>query len=183
MKPIFVATDHFNLASNEHANNKKITGYKQQWACYAFKGLLTLKGDQNVADFPTRAGVARDADIDDNNRRQLNFIAARAAGVFDLETRASPKRFTFYIDGQAYFTGNLTNVRCQATKPDGIQCKNRTVIGAAICWIHLLRKHNLAIRDSQYGKGLFAIASVSDQLHPKPIVFKKGAKVRSRQPS
>ena len=177
MKPIFVATDHFNLASNEHANNKKITGYKQQWACYAFKGLLTLKGDQNVADFPTRAGVARDEEADDNNRRQLNFIAAEAAGVFNLETRASPKRFTFYIDGQSYFTGNLTNVRCQATKPDGSQCKNRTVIGAAICWIHLLRKHNLAIRDSQYGKGLFAIASVSDQLHPKPIVFKKGVKV------
>ena len=180
MKPIYVATDHFNLASNEHANNKKITGYKQQWACYAFKGLLTLKGDQNVADFPTRAGVARDQEVDDvdTNRFQLNFIAARAAGAFDLETRASPKRFTFFIDDQAYFTGNLTNVRCQASKPDGTQCKNRTVIGAAICWVHLLRKHNLAIRDSQYGKGLYAVdTKVNAQLQPKPIVFKKGAKV------
>ena len=144
-----------------------------------FQGTANIKGDQNVADFPTRAGVSRDApDVDtDKSRFQLNHIAATAAGVFSLEARTSPKKFTFFIDGHPYFTGNLTNVRCQATKSDGTCCRNRTVIGAAICWIHLLRKHNLAIRNSQYGKGLFAIACASDKIHPNPILFKKGAKV------
>ena len=175
MKPLFVATDHFNLASDEHANNRKITGYKQQWAEYSFKGLLKVKGTDNVADHPSR--IDHPTTDEPASTNVLNFMHANNASLFQPDRKDSAKTFTFYLDDKPYFTGTLTNSRCMSTRIDGTQCKNRTVIGADICWIHLLRKYNLAIRNSQYGKGLFAASATNERYGLTEILFKKDQKV------
>ena len=177
MKPLYVATDHFNLASDEHSSNVKITGYKQQWAQYHIKGLIPIDGNKNVADFPTRMYPKSSEVTPPEKRNVLNFLAAEQTGTYSPNLRPSAKTFTFYVDDKPFFTGKLSNQQCMATSKAQVQCNNRTVIGAGLCWIHLLKQHNLAIRAATHGKGLFAVKAGKPNFDDQLIVFRNGDRI------
>ena len=177
MKPLYVATDHFNLASDEHSSNVKITGYKQQWAQYHIKGLIPIDGNKNVADFPTRMYPKSSEVTPPEKRNVLNFLAAAQTGTYSPNLRPSAKTFTFYVDDKPFFTGKLSNQQCMATSKAQVQCNNRTVIGAGLCWIHLLKQHNLAIRAATHGKGLFAVKADKPNFDDRLIVFRNGDRI------
>ena len=63
----------------------------------------------------------------------------------------------------------LQSTPCSAHTASG-PCKNRAVHTATICWVHLLQRNHLRVRDSEYGKGLFA---QQQGLGPRDPVFKK----------
>ena len=177
MKPLYVATDHFNLASDEHSSNVKITGYKQQWAQYQIKGLIPIDGNKNVADFPTRMYPKSVESTSPKKRNVLNFLAAAQTGTYSPNLKPSAKTFTFYVDDKPFFTGKLSNQQCMATSKAQTQCNNRTVIGAGLCWIHLLKEHNLAIRAATHGRGLFAVKAGNPNFDDQLIVFRNGDRI------
>ena len=64
-------------------------------------------------------------------------------------------------NAKLYFENNtfrchLHCQRCQKLKPNGQRCKNRVCMGVPFCWVHNKQYYGLQIRDSQFGKGLFA---------------------------
>jgi hypothetical protein len=68
------------------------------------------------------------------------------------------KLFNFKAPGIMY-NCQLTCKTCIATTKSRSKCKLRTCIGVPYCWIHLLAKKHLRIKDSTIkngGKGLFA---------------------------
>ena len=83
--------------------------------------------------------------------------------------RDSSQMFQFKIDGEIAFEGRLQSTPCSAHTASG-PCKNRAVHTATICWVHLLQRNHLRVRDSEYGKGLFA---QQQGLGPRDPVFKK----------
>lgn len=48
--------------------------------------------------------------------------------------------------------------RCEFTRPNGVQCKNKVCFGSPLCWIHNAKKWNVRAKKSTIanaGKGLF----------------------------
>ena len=68
----------------------------------------------------------------------------------------SPPKFTHNL-----FSCQLACRQCEEiSKSTDEQCRNRTCFGVPLCWIHLLHKKNLRIKQSTIkgaGKGLFAL--------------------------
>jgi hypothetical protein len=63
----------------------------------------------------------------------------------------------------------LQSTQCTFVR-DGRQCKKRCQIGLYYCWIHLRSEKKVRIKDSAYGKGLFADNGTNNN----EIVFKSG---------
>jgi hypothetical protein len=84
-------------------------------------------------------------------------------------SRDSAQTFQFKINGEVAFQGRLRSTPCSAHTANG-PCKNRAVFTASICWVHLLQANHLRVKDTQYGRGLFA---QQHGLEPRQPVFKK----------
>ena len=81
--------------------------------------------------------------------------------------------FHFHGD-DVQFDHKLESIRCEAIKPNGEQCRNRTVIGQVFCSIHTKNKLKLQIKNSTIamgGKGLFAYGRDRD------IIFKPNKRI------
>lgn len=69
--------------------------------------------------------------------------------------------------------------RCTAKDTNGKECKRRVCIGLPYCWYHLQKKEKLKIKDSQWGKGLFAWDPENNpgknaHINKNKVVFKNG---------
>jgi len=87
-----------------------------------------------------------------------------------------PKRFRFHgpnID----FHCDLESVRCIATTKAGRQCSRNCVIGVDYCYTHLLHEKHLKIKDTNHGKGLFAVDTKKAR---NAVIFKGSRKKRNR---
>ena len=83
-----------------------------------------------------------------------------------------PKKFTFRVDGNPTFSGPLQSVQCAFMKANGVQCRNRVVMGIDMCWIHTRSEKKLKLQDSTIpngGKGLFAIDIKKE---PNEVIFR-----------
>ena len=87
-----------------------------------------------------------------------------------------PKQFKFFINNQLNFQCRLQSEQCTAIKPNGLQCRNRTVIGTNICWTHLLHRDHLRILDTPHGKGLFA---KNPRKAPNAVIFSRAQRIIS----
>lgn len=58
--------------------------------------------------------------------------------------------------GGTTFSCNLETHRCKAKNKDGKECRRQVTIGLPFCWYHLQRDAHVKIKDSRWGKGLFA---------------------------
>jgi len=87
-------------------------------------------------------------------------------------TTALTFNYSFPVqDNRPDFQCRIMCNQCNARKPTGDQCGNRVCIGTPFCWIHLEKMYRVRIRDSDYGKGLFA----SDKkIGARDIVFRPG---------
>ena len=87
-----------------------------------------------------------------------------------------PKKFRFhgpYID----FHCDLESVRCIATTKAGRQCSRNCVIGVNYCYTHLLHEKHLKIKDTNHGKGLFAVDTKKAR---NAVIFKGRRSKRNR---
>lgn len=69
-----------------------------------------------------------------------------------------PYIFEYFIDNNLYFKDKLKCQRCEAINKNGERCKRTVCIGIPLCYIHLLYKNKLKIKESTIpnsGKGLF----------------------------
>lgn len=87
-----------------------------------------------------------------------------------------PKHFKFYVDNALTFQCELESERCTGQSKNGNQCRRNTVIGLSLCWQHLLSQKELRIKDSRFGKGLFALNKRKDN---NAIIFKKNQTIIS----
>jgi hypothetical protein len=89
-----------------------------------------------------------------------------------------PYKFTFKVDEDNHeFSCIIHSEQCESVKPNGIRCKNKTIIGTPYCHVHLKYKLHLTIKQSlipNAGKGLFAIDT---KKAPNAIIFKKNEKI------
>ena len=83
-----------------------------------------------------------------------------------------PYKFIFITNGDITFEAELKSMVCAHTDHDK-QCKKNVIIGLPYCWIHLIKRLSLKIKDCIYGKGLFAQNSIKFKNNNKEIVFKK----------
>lgn len=86
--------------------------------------------------------------------------------------------FIFKIGNNVHFRTNLESIRCKDKLKNGAQCKKRTVMGSSHCYLHLLYKHSLRIKQSELlnsGLGLFAMDPMNSD--GNAIIFKKGATI------
>lgn len=80
------------------------------------------------------------------------------------------KKFRFYVNHAMTFQCQLESQQCEGLNRKGNQCRNRCVIGTPRCWVHLLKDNKVRIKQSQFGKGLFAM---DIDKGPNEVVFKK----------
>ena len=85
-------------------------------------------------------------------------------------------KFVFKVNGDTRFQCKLKSHRCVETNAKGQRCKKRSVIGIPVCWIHLLNKKHLRIKETTSvpqtkGKGLFALDRKESD---NSVIFKKG---------
>lgn len=90
-----------------------------------------------------------------------------------------PPRFRFSADdGSVAFQCPLQCARCEGRTRQDTQCTRSTCVGTGLCWQHLLSTRNLRIKDSAYGKGLFAtLDRRTDDEACQRIVFRKGDRI------
>ena len=84
-----------------------------------------------------------------------------------------PWRFSFYDQQGLKFRENLHRFHCTAINDNGEHCHNICVIGEHYCWIHLLWKKHLRIKQSNIqgaGKGCFAI---NKKVADNAVIFHK----------
>lgn len=81
-----------------------------------------------------------------------------------------PKNFKFYVDHALTFRCQLQSHRCESNNNNGRRCGNKSVIGTPVCWRHLLKHYHVRIKESQYGKGLFAMDTTKDD---NAVIFKR----------
>ena len=84
-----------------------------------------------------------------------------------------PKKFTFNVDDEPQFEGQLLTSRCSAITKSGTRCKRYCIIGYEMCHSHLGSEKFLKIKDStipQAEKGLFAF---DRKKGPNETIFKK----------
>ena len=87
-----------------------------------------------------------------------------------------PKKFRFHGPNQD-FECNLASERCVATTKTGNQCSRKCVIGVNYCYTHLLHEKHLKIKNTNHGKGLFAIDTKKAR---NAVIFKGTKKRRNR---
>ena len=85
-------------------------------------------------------------------------------------------KFVFKVDGETRFQCKLKSHRCVETNNKGQRCRKNSVIGIPVCWIHLLSKKHLRIKNTTSipqpkGKGLFALDRKKGE---NDVIFKKG---------
>lgn len=81
--------------------------------------------------------------------------------------------------GGTTFKCELKSHRCKAKNMDGKECRRKVTIGLPYCWYHLQKEAHVKIKDSQWGKGLFAWDSSNTNkknasIDNQKIVFKEG---------
>lgn len=79
------------------------------------------------------------------------------------------KTFKFYANHAMVFNCQLQSEQCVGTAKNGNQCRKRCVIGVNLCWQHLLKEKQVRIKDSQFGKGLFAM---NKRKEPNEVIFR-----------
>jgi len=83
--------------------------------------------------------------------------------------------FSFLIDGDTHFQAKLQSKQCEDSTKNNKRCKHYCVIGSPYCYVHLMYKHSLRIKEStipEAGLGLFAIDALDSKSND--IIFKKG---------
>jgi hypothetical protein len=91
-----------------------------------------------------------------------------------------PYKFQFRVDGENHFECELESMQCTFSKANGQLCENRCVMGVPLCWVHLLSRHKLRIKPTDYppmppnSKGLFAVNNNKD-VGKDDVIFKKNA--------
>jgi hypothetical protein len=85
-----------------------------------------------------------------------------------------PKTFKFFVDHAMTFSCRLESEQCTSNSRTGNRCRNRTVIGVNTCWRHLLSEKQVRIKDSQYGKGLFAM---NNRKEDNAVIFRANATI------
>ena len=92
-------------------------------------------------------------------------------------------KFTWKCDGNNPKCRHCTlkSSRCEAIKPNGKRCKNKSVRTYGICWQHLRQiEHLNASKKSSIpgaGDGLFAYARTKKERDKKAVVFRKGQRI------
>jgi hypothetical protein len=105
--------------------------------------------------------------------RECTTLCKMRRPTFDWENATpSAQMFRFTVNGQIAFQGRLKSSNCTHDTSHG-PCRSRAVYGAPHCWQHLLWRMNLRIKESKYGRGLFAQKPGTST---KPV-FRKGQTV------
>lgn len=81
-----------------------------------------------------------------NDRDKMPRKKTVLAFHFEDKSRATPKKFSCDIECK----------RCTAKTSDGRECKRTVCIGLPYCFQHLESKMKLKVKDTRYGKGVFA---------------------------
>lgn len=88
-------------------------------------------------------------------------------------------RYEDKSQGGTSFSCNLETHRCKAKNENGNHCKRKVSIGLPYCWYHLQRDAHVKIKDSRWGKGLFAwdpsnTNKKNDRIDKGKVVFRDG---------